>query len=233
MQSYNVTPRNLFGNACADRLAELGSKEAEVLLQDVYNVKWHYALVRRIQARAVVILSSVLQRSSTLVKPPKRPRVVEWKSETMVISTQHRFTSMTRTLHCDRCLKHSDASEKGRKLFLASPCIENKEMTRSIAIGNTKPVSIENKGNVQVGRLRVHIEHELCIFKGLYYCTKCGYHASAKMQKLAGKCDQRGPAAIKRVISLRKGKLPSGLRVWPNDLMKHANIMQVVDDDGA
>ena len=72
--SYNVSPRNLFGNLCADRLASMGAEAGQVYAQDAAHLKWHYALVKKVQARAIVILSATMQRASALVKQPSQGR---------------------------------------------------------------------------------------------------------------------------------------------------------------
>ena len=65
---YQVSPRNLVGNLCADQLAAYGAELAQVSVQDAMNFKWHQALVKRIQVRAIVILSTVLQKIRTHAK---------------------------------------------------------------------------------------------------------------------------------------------------------------------
>ena len=227
MQQYDVSARHLFGNCCADRLAARGAEMAQVYLQDAMNLKWHYALVRRVQARAVAILSTVMQRESTLTKQPKSAKVRKLSSNAHVLTTQHSITAMTRTLHCDKCLKHSDASEKGRMSFLCSPCVVDGPMVQAITLGNTRPTAIDNNGRVQVGTVKLHGAHSLACFKGLYFCTRCGYFASAKAQGLVADCTARGPAAVKRVKRLREGKLPSGMSRWPNDAYKPSNLVEV------
>ena len=223
---YNISSRHLFGNICADKLADMGASQAQVWDQDAYNVKWHYSLVRRIQSRAIVVMQSALQRTSTLQKPPKQPKLVKPSSASLIFSTQHDFVVLTRTLHCNKCLKHSGASEDSRVKFLMSPCIPNLTMVRNITLGNARPIAIRNKGDIQVGRSLLHQSHDLFVFKGLYYCGKCGYCASAKAQKLLGECTERGEAAAKRVLALKRDKLPSGLLSWPSE---QASALHVVE----
>ena len=107
-----------------------------------------------------------------------------------------------------------------------SPCIPNLTMVRNITLGNARPNAIRNKGDIQVGRSLLHQSHDLFVFKGLYYCGKCGYCASAKAQKLLGECTERGEAAAKRVLALKRDKLPSGLLSWPSE---QASALHVVE----
>ena len=92
---------------------------------------------------------------------------------------------------------------------------------------------MENKGNVQVGAVKLHTSHLLFCFKGLYFCARCGYHASAKAQKLVNECTIRGPEANNRVRRLREGKLPSGMARWPNEAHVAAGIIELTDDQYA
>ena len=117
--------------------------------------------------------------------------------------------------------------------FLCSPCVVDKGRVKSITLGNTKPMVIDNNGKLQVGASKLHISHKICCYKGLFYCMACGYHASAKAQHLAKECIARGPAAQKRVAHLGQGKLPSGLKQWPNELHHRAHMVELYDDDGA
>ena len=149
-------------------------------------------------------------RKERAVKIRKRP------VEARALASQHSFTCVGRTLHCDKCLRHSDSTEKGRDLFLQSPCIVDEQMVRTIRVGNSRPTDIPTTRSVQVGRVTLDASHRLCVYRGLYFCTACGYHASMKAQKLALECKDRSSAAINRVRRLRQGKLPSGLSQWPN-----------------
>ena len=89
-------------------------------------------------------------------------------------------------------------------------------MTDAVFAGSTKPTQVPNGQRVQIGRQEVHPSHTLAVFKGLYFCTRCGYSGSEKVQKLSKECAPNADAP-KRVLRLRQGKLPSGLKAWPNE----------------
>ncbi len=58
----------------------------------------------------------------------------------------------------------------------------------------------------------------------------CGYYAFAKAQKLLEPCVARGEAAKTRVKALREGKLPRGLKTWPNDV-ERIGLLQLEDNE--
>ena len=217
-QQYNVSPRDLLGNLCADRLAERGAEGGQVTLQDAMCFKWHLSIVRQIQARAIVILLQLSQRKPLQNRPPPRKRLKNIPAAGLVLATQHTITCYGQTLQCNTCLKHSPASEKGRKWFLQSPCQVDRDLVRAITVGTTKPTVVPPGKQVRVGNAKLHSTHALKVYRGLYFCAKCGYHASAKAQYLSKPCDPHDSnVAMQRVIRLHAGKLPSGLKAWPND----------------
>ena len=226
---YNVTPRNLLGNLIADQLAAIGAKTGEVSMQDAMNTKWHLALVKRIQARAIVILMATQVKATKKEARPKLPKVRKVTTEGLSLVSSHRFTAISKTLHCYVCLRHSAPTREGRALFLRSPCKVDIEMVDAIFLGSRKPTAMPTHREVQVGRSKLHASHKLNVYRGLYFCAVCGYYAFAKPQKLALPCTERGMAALSRTRRLRDGLLPSGLLRWPNDPDRHG-IIQL--DDG-
>ena len=219
---YNVSVRNLFGNLCADRLAGLGADAGQVYAQDAANLRWHYALVKKVQARAVVILSATMQKASSLIKQPRPSKLPRLTSAAHAMASSHRVTAMSRSLHCYRCLRQSLPTAEGRKQFLATMCNPDVNLQNTITLGNSKPIKLPSDRIVTIGNAKLHPEHSLCVFKGLYFCDRCGYNGSAKAQNLRGPCTARGEAAVRRVKLLRRGKLPSGLASWPNESAKRA-----------
>ena len=218
MRKYNVSARCLFGNVCADALANRGSEVAEVSGQDSVTVLWHYSLVRRIQARAVVIMSSVLERRSIAPTRQKRPREPKPTRDALVLQSSHRFTYNGRTLQCCRCHQVSPANPQSVKQWLRTPCVPNHALIRTLHVGTTKPTDVPREQRIVVCRQTIHASHILAVYRGLYFCTRCGYHGSKKIQKLTSECKgMDSKKAIARVIALRQGSLPSGLACWPTD----------------
>ena len=171
---------NLFGNLCADKLAALGSDLGQVSLQDATNVKWHHSLVKRIQARATIILTAVLQRKSELKKPPKGPKVRKLTTAGLALSTQHKITAISKTLHCHECLKHSSATKQGRAQFLYSPCVPDRQLLKTVTLGNTRPTTIPLGKVVRVGSSQLHTSHSLCVYQ---VCTTVWSAAIRRVQR--------------------------------------------------
>ena len=232
-ETYSVTRRNLFGNLCADRLAARGAELCQVSLQDSVNLKWHYATVKRVQSRAVVVLANALQRESTLVKPPKATKLRKISTMGLCMASRHEITAIANTLHCHKCLKHSAASSRGRAEFLASPCVIDTALLKDLTLGNTKPTKLPVGKRVKVGNSLLDASHALSCYRGLYYCTSCGYHASVKAQHLLKPCIERGVKAGSRVRILQAGRLPSGMKAWPNQSTRKVEMVELEDDDEA
>ena len=104
-------------------------------------------------------------------------------------------------------------------------------MVNAIFKGSSKPATVPLERIVQIGRRSIHATHQLCIYKGLYYCTKCGYHAHAKAQKLLWPCQERSAEGVKRASRIAQGKPPSGMSRWPNDPGR-AGVVELLDSDG-
>ena len=222
--SYNVTARNLLGNLCADALARRGAEGGQVSLQDAMDLKWHHALVKRIQARAVVILNTTQSKTSKQACEKVRPEKVRKVTVAgLAIATEHRFTTLSRTLHCYVCLRHSGHTQAARRAFLQSPCKVDVSMTDTIFRGRFKPATVPQETTVQVGRAELHSSHRVKVYRGLYYCAVCGYYAHAKAQKLSSPC-QKSLEGERRALRLNQGKLPSGMSTWPNDPSRHGVI---------
>ena len=228
MAKYEVKPRDLFGNLCADALANRGSDAAEVSLQDSMTLLWHYSLVRRIQARAVVIMSSTLEGRTAAPARPKRPRELKMSRDALIMQSSHQVTLSRGVLHCHRCHTTSPVEQGAARRWLASQCVPNTALIRTLVAGTTKPTAVPQGQMVIVSRQTIHHSHQLAVYRGLYFCTRCGYHGSKKLQKLTGECSGMVGKAINRVLALRQGNLPSGLDSWPNDVQRHRSWVDLL-----
>ena len=217
---YDVVVEDIFGNALADKLADRAADEFQVHGQDALTVRWHYSLVRRIQARAVVLLTTCMQRRSFAINIPRIPRERPLSVTGAALRSQHSFTLLTGVLHCHRCHRHSPANRAGILRWLDTPCAVDVAAVRAITAGTTKPTAVPSSQAVHVGRVQLHPSHTLFVYRGLFFCKSCGYHASTKAQKLVAQCEGPGPLGkgIKRALSLLGGQLPSNMMTWPNDL---------------
>ena len=83
---------------------------------------------------------------------------------------------------------------------------------------------------MQVGKLPVHASHNMMVYNGLVFCKSCGSWAAKKFQNLAKACDPVGRNADdterirQRALSSLQGKLPRGLKSWPNSKQRLLNL---------
>ena len=77
------------------------------------------------------------------------------------------------------------------------------------------------------GLKTAHHTHEINVYRGLFYCKKCGAYGSDKPKKLTAAClppptaDQGGSRHWSRAIDrIRSGKLPAGTKTWPDERSK-------------
>ena len=225
---YQVSPKHLLGNLIADTFANMAADECQVLYEDSIAVQWHFALVRKIQLRAVRILSTVLEaRLPFTSEQPKLSTPRALSLDARVIQSQHSFAKYGRTLQCIKCLQFSPLNACAKARWLASACVPDMQVLNTLCIGAIKPSNIPSGKRVSVGRSVLHPSHKLAVFRGLFFCADCGYVASAKAQKLVGECTDRGPAAVRRVIRIRQGLLPSGMTQWPNEAPLQARTLQL------
>ena len=115
----------------------------------------------------------------------------------------------------------------GRRAFLCMPCVPNPALVNSIQAGMVRPTVLPKHSTVRVGRTDLHASHSLCIYRGVYYCSVCGFHASVKPQHLASQCTVRGEAANRRVARFEQGLLPSNLKAWPTEVSKPGALLQL------
>ena len=227
-QQYQVEHEDLVGNLLADKFANFAAETYRVFEADAFNVKWHYALVQKVQARGLCIFQKVLEpRLGMTPKRLKLPRQPSFGRAAQSLVSQHSLCTISgQQLHCTACLQTSPSGASQIAAWLRSPCQPDVHMHRVTLFANSRPLDVPTGRTITVGRTQLHASHKLCTFKGLYFCSLCGYTASVKPQKLAAECKRTdGKAAIDRVLSLRKGRLPSGLRKWPNEAGLGASFM--------
>ena len=219
MAAYRLQPWEVIGNCVADALAERGSSIAEVWAHDSAGILFHYSLVRQIQARAIVILSTVLTtRMSQLAGKRKLASlsVKALSSFSNLLSTRHKFTCIGPVLHCYVCNQRSPWQPHLRKQWLATECRPDAQLQKTIQCGSLRPTPLPPHAKVRVGRVELHASHRIEVYQGLYFCSLCGYVASSKAQHLAVQCTRSSINARRRVALLRAGKLPSNMVSWPN-----------------
>ena len=222
--AYSLTPVDVIGNIIADKLADHAASLYKVWECDVFNVNWHLALVQKVQARAICIFDKVLQgRTNAAVATVAIPKERPLPRPAAAFRSQHRFTTISgRILTCRACLKSSPTSAAGVREWLASPCVPDIQLERATRFACSRPTDVPAGRVITIGRSQLHHSHRLSVYRGLYFCTLCGYTASVKAQQLTKACTRMSSqTAIDRVLALRHGKLPSGRDKWPNEAKLH------------
>ena len=221
-----MTPQDLFGNIIADGLAVRAATLYQVWTQDSFTVKWYYSLVRKVQARAVAILIDCLEPRKSFTPAARLPKPKRLSNTAHAMQSQHQVAIMGSTLQCCRCNQHSPPGDKAIKRWLATPCAPDRAMSQVMRFAATRPTAVPQGTVITVGRSTIHGDHSLSLYKGLYFCKKCGYHASSKAQKLRHDCTGMSSKAAKdRVLSLLRGELPSGLLRWPNERQAELEVL--------
>ena len=86
-----------------------------------------------------------------------------------------------------------------------------------------RPTKIPPGRDVWVGGSPLHRSHDLVVYKGLYYCLRCGGYATAVPKLLRHECAGVPKLAGRMLLKrLRDGKLPIGVQEWPNDVAAHS-----------
>ena len=234
---YNVSATDAFGNFAADELANRAANHHAVFYEDVFAVKWHTELVMRIQKRAIVILSLAGVRNAgkqaTLMR---KERPMTLTAQAML--SQHTFTAFGKKLHCQKCHKVSPLGVEAARAWLRTPCQPDKLLTITYSAGTVRPSRIPLGKQVVIGNATVHTSHELMVFRGLQFCKKCGSYAVKKLENLARTCDPAGDSpedAMRKknaVKAILQGKLPRGLKQYPNSATKLQQLQLKLLEDG-
>ena len=218
---YDPHPIDVIGNYIADSLAELAASRCQVLHQDACDLLCYYSLVRKIQARALAILSAVIPSQTVVPKPksssgPRAQRQLTLGAS--VLTTNHVFSVLGPGAWCHRCAQRAPVGTVQLRAWLSTPCIPDKSFALSYFSGKTRPAPLPTGKTVQVGWQTLHSSHKLMVYRGLIFCGVCGYYASKRALRLVGECTERGVNARRRALHLRQGILPSGVGSWPNEL---------------
>ena len=208
---------DILGNFTADILAGRAAELFECVPQDVSDGLRYYSIVRKIQSRAIAVLSSIVPHRPSTKKIESVPRPISTPLGVAVSASQHKFTFFSNSARCYVC--HESAPSKRSHLidWLNSPCKVDPKMAYAFFSGTKRPARLPEHRPVVVGRQVVHESHKLSVYQGLIFCGNCGYYASKRLLNLVHKCDgMKDHDAIMRVKALRSRKLPSGLVDWPN-----------------
>ncbi len=93
------------------------------------------------------------------------------------------------------------------KEWLTSPC-------HPLLVNPSKPVPICG-AVVQPGHVVAHASHVLWMFRGLFFCNRCGMYGSTKFKLLGVQCKLPTTHGKRALKAIRDCKLPSGLACRP------------------
>ena len=123
---------------------------------------------------------------------------------------------------CATVYKCFDGAEglKAIKLWLCTPCCGTAPMVDHKADCIEKAQRLTTHIPTLVKGVQLHASHSLFVFRGLVYCSHCGFYAAHAVKKLKAPCGegldvcptQQGLANLTRI---GQGKLPVSLSVWP------------------
>ena len=220
---YSMCVRDITGNLHADSLADRAASMYEPVAQDVVDVLWYYALVRKIQSRAIAILADVIPKRLSMIAPKRAitPRPPSTPLGVAVLGSQHRFTFFGPSARCYICHESAPRLKSHLIDWLKSPCKVDILFANAHFQGSFKPAKLPTHRPTVIGRRAVHESHSLFVLQGLVFCNRCGYYACGRIIKLYDLCTgMDSDRARRRVLNLRMGKLPSGVEAWPNEPLR-------------
>ena len=216
-QHYSASWQDILGNHTADILAGRAAEFYECVPQDVSDVLWYYSIVRKVQSRAIAVLSAIVPHRPTATKRERVPRPLSTPLGVAVMASQHKFTFFSGSARCYICHESAPSMRSHLMDWLCSPCKVDPMMAHAFFSGTKRPAKVPNHRPVVVGKQVVHDSHKIHVYQGLIFCGACGYYASKRLLNLVNECQPlKDHDTIMRVKSLRQGKLPSGLIDWPN-----------------
>ena len=122
LRAGRTTPMDAYGNAAADKLAEIGAMRASVTDADADAFKAEVKVARLVQARRLAILQHILK---TVDKPKKDKCKVKRKVVTtlsLLKTTKHKLVQHRGRLRCCDCFRVCPAATPQKRAFLRSRC---------------------------------------------------------------------------------------------------------------
>ena len=148
----------------------------------------------------------------------KRPRTAKFPKpekagqDVAIAASNHTVLEIEGRLACSAC-RSSVYRTCGSTLiseWLGAPCIPV-----PTAFSRPEPLGC---GCYQLGTQVSHHSHTLYIYRGFFFCNKCGCRGVVKLHLLAQPCSPPSSAGLAALRAIRRGVLPqhSGHR-WPCD----------------
>ena len=203
VQDYDIKGNNEAGRlAC--RAAEIAKIPELLFLSFKECVETLYA----VQNRLATIITHLPQRKVSKNNPVPKP-APETK-EHAISSSEHKITVVQNTVQCSSCFSQCNLNSACFWDFVKSKCHPaHKPSTFS---------NIAIVGSVTIGKQVSHASHKMYVYRGIKYCSLCGYMAMGVMRALAKTCKGVEGRTIhgQRVLdALAAGVLPQYVSEWP------------------
>ena len=113
--------------------------------------------------------------------------------------------------------------------WLSAKCLPNYELQAVLAKATSQPQTCSRQAGVEQevyigGKFKADPSHDLGVFRGLFYCSKCGAYGGLRPRRLRLPCkppdarlqQTKKPHWRYAIDRIRSGLLPSGLLQWPD-----------------
>ena len=199
---YPTACVDVFGNACADQLAERAAIPAQVPDTVAKTVLSWQARTLAIQKRMVAILMHLVVEFPRATRPSvRRPFVcplerAACESEHMVVLRKHGAS-------CATCLQGCADGLDAQRLWLSTPCLGHAIPLDSME-ARPVPVPLSPDFPTYMSGRVVHCSHAVFVFKGLAFCTQCGCFGAWRVKNLVLACagiTKYGTNSLRRILA--------------------------------
>ena len=203
VQDYDIK-----GNKEADRMAERAAELAQIPELLLLNFKECVDTLRLVQDRLATVILHLPQRKK--VKQVHVPKPVPLSKEQAIARSQHCITVEQDTVQCSACLSQCCINSSCFWEFIKSQCNPAKRPSSFSNIGINGPIRVGNRVS--------HDSHSIYSYRGIKYCSGCGYMAGAVMRELSKACKgvQGRTVHGQRVLdAIAANIFPPGVSEWP------------------
>ena len=165
----------------ADVLANRAANMGELDLNVAGGVIFYTHLCKRIQLRLATIVCNLPHRNAT--HKAKLASVPKLSFEVALAQSQHAVDLDNRVIRCRRCKAVTSTASSTRWSFVYSDCHAARQYCN-------RPSVIPNP--IMIGRRTTHASHRLKYYKGITYCSYCGFMANKVMRGLFAVCKGAG-----------------------------------------
>ncbi len=201
-----ISYHDMLGNSHADSFAGEACRVHCVPLNVSAPIVYYIMLCTRIQHR----LATILVNLPNGPKPPKKPALPKDSIPTLIANTTHIIHEGDNRVSCARCRNSFKATDPALRGWLSCRCT-------AIGSSSDRPTPLRFE-ELHLGNRTTHSSHNLLIFRGLVFCSKCGARSGRLGFKLlANKCLPPKGYGLASLNALREGKPPPNLSRWPDE----------------